>query len=435
VSDGAVPLAHGVGRVFESPIPLYLYLIAAATTVAVSFVIQTMRRPRPDEVTQRLVAGPGAARAMRLVFRVAGLAGLTLTLASGIVVRSEGFTLTTLAFWLGLIVGTMFVSAVIAGAWEAKDPWSTLEEVYRLDDARVKAKLAPWWIAPVGVYALFWLELVSGVGFVDFWLVMILLGYSLVVFTFRSALGGQWSKRDPLSVLFNFAGRVAPFRLTRDGLFAKSPVAGLDPGRPMPLALFASVFVLLASTTFDNFSETVGWGTFLSASGLDELPAKIVDSLALAFSSFVFLIPFIAAIKTAHIWMGRGRSLNYMALSFGWSLIPIGVAYVLAHNAALLFSGVPVLVRSLSDPFEFGWNIFGTANLFEGFIVSPALVWFVEIALIVGGHILGVLAAHRIAVSLAGAHREAVRSEYALTALMCIYTISTLWLLAQPLVA
>jgi hypothetical protein len=132
--------------------------------------------------------------------------------------------------------------------------------------------------------------------------------------------------------------------------------------------------------------------------------------------------------------MGRGRSLTFMALSFGWSLIPIGVAYVLAHNAGLVLTGVPLLVRSLSDPFELGWNVWGTANLFEGFIVSPALVWFVEIALIVTGHILGVLAAHRIAVSLAGTYGEAVRSEYALTALMCIYTISTLWLLAQPLV-
>ncbi len=36
---------------------------------------------------------------------------------------------------------------------------------------------------------------------------------------------------------------------------------------------------------------------------------------------------------------------------------------------------------------------------------------------------------------LAPGHREAVRCEYALTALMSLYTISTLWLLAQPLVA
>jgi hypothetical protein len=51
----------------------------------------------------------------------------------------------------------------------------------------------------------------------------------------------------------------------------------------------------------------------------------------------------------------------------------------------------------------------------------------------VGGHILGVLAAHRIAVS--DSHKIAIRGETVLTSLMYFFTISTLWLLSQPLVA
>jgi hypothetical protein len=54
---------------------------------------------------------------------------------------------------------------------------------------------------------------------------------------------------------------------------------------------------------------------------------------------------------------------------------------------------------------------------------------------IVGGHILGVLAAHRTAYRLGGTHNLAVSGTYALTGLMAVYTISTLWLLSQPLVA
>jgi hypothetical protein len=61
-------------------------------------------------------------------------------------------------------------------------------------------------------------------------------------------------------------------------------------------------------------------------------------------------------------------------------------------------------------------------------------VWFVEIALIVGGHILAVLAAHRTAWRIGGSRVVALRSQYALTALMSLYTVATLWLLAQPLV-
>jgi hypothetical protein len=58
-----------------------------------------------------------------------------------------------------------------------------------------------------------------------------------------------------------------------------------------------------------------------------------------------------------------------------------------------------------------------------------------EIVLIIGGHVLAVLAAHRIAVRVAGSHGAAVRSQIALTILMCFFTITTLVLLGQPLVA
>jgi hypothetical protein len=116
-------------------------------------------------------------------------------------------------------------------------------------------------------------------------------------------------------------------------------------------------------------------------------------------------------------------------------LVPIGTAYVVAHNIPLFITGVPQIIRGLSDPFEKGWNLFGTANAFQGFFASPRVVWFLEIAVIVGGHILGVLAAHRAAVRLGETRRGAVRSQVALTLLMSVFTITTLWLLAQPLVA
>ena len=428
------PLAHGVGQIYQSPIPLILYLVAAAAVVALSFVLSARRSAAPP-TGERLIGGRRPARAIRTGLTVIGVIGLALGLAAGVVDHSEGFTLTTLSFWVGLIVGTMLASAVMSGTWSASDPWDTLERVYRLEDAPVRIRQSPWWVAPIAVYALFWLELVSGVGFIDFWIVMVLLAYSLFVFTFRASLGPQWRERDPLSVLFGFAERIAPLRLSDRGVFLKHPVADLSPGVPMPLALFASVFVLLASTTFDNVSQTVGWGTFLTSTGLVDLSPKIVNSLSLALFAVPFLVPFLMCMWVARSWTGANDSLTNVSLTFGWSLIPIGVAYVLAHNSGLLITGLPILIRSLSDPFGFGWNLLGTAHLFEGFVVSPELVWFVEIALIVTGHILGVLAAHRTAVGIASTHRDAVRSEYALTALMCVYTISTLWLLAQPLVA
>jgi hypothetical protein len=53
----------------------------------------------------------------------------------------------------------------------------------------------------------------------------------------------------------------------------------------------------------------------------------------------------------------------------------------------------------------------------------------------VGGHVLGVATAHRVALALARPGGRVVTGEAVLTVLMCAFTVVTLWLLAQPLVA
>jgi hypothetical protein len=227
---------------------------------------------------------------------------------------------------------------------------------------------------------------------------------------------------------------VAPLKLRADGLYYRGWIRGLDEDRPMPRGLYAALFVLLASTTLDNVRETVGWTDFRSAVGLGNTSDLVVDSVALLAFTLVFLAPFLATVWVSSHFVGTGLRFGEICRRFGWSLIPIGVAYVLAHNAPLVLSGFPLALRGLSDPFDMGWNLLGTAHMLQGYFPSPALVWFLEIIIIVGGHILGVLAAHRSAVRLGRSHRAAVKSQYALTALMSVFTITTLWLLSRPLV-
>jgi len=428
-------LAHGVGQVFDSPIPLYLYLLGAAATVLVSFGVRTIVAEAPAPMSEREVAGPALARAIAVVLRVAGLLGLVLVVVTGVVVGSEGFTVATLGFWVGLFVGVTVLSALLSGAWEAMDPWAYLEEVYRAEGPQRQVRVPPWWLGPITLFALFWFELVSERGFEDWGVLAALLAYTVYAMSVRSQYGEHWRYADPFGILFGFAARTAPFRLRSERIWLKNPLADLDEPGPMPLALYASVFVLLGSTTFDNLSETIGWGEFLTATNLDALPPMLLDSISLLALGVLFWIPFVGSVVLAQRLIAQDRPWSELARWFGWGLVPIGIAYVVAHNIPLLISGAPLLLRELSDPFAQGWNILGTANLFAGFVPSPALIWVIEIAVIVGGHILGVLAAHRTAYRLGGTHSLAVRSTYALTGLMAVYTITTLWLLSQPLVA
>ena len=427
-------LAHGVGRVYESPIPIYLYALGAGLTVLASFALRALAGDRAVEARERPVAGARAARIVAAVLKTTGAVALLLLVASAVTVSESGLTPSPLLFWVGLVIGMTVLSALLGGVWEAADPWATFEGVYRIETPERESIRPPWWTGPALVYALFWFELVSGVGFDAAGVLGAVLVYSLLTFTFRHRIGAGWSLVDPLSILFGFASMTSSLYLRKDGIYYRG-LGGLDRREAMPLALFASVFVLLASTTLDNIRETVGWSSFLGATRLDALPRMLLDSLALGVFTLLFLAPFLAAIALSGPGIVRERGVVGAARSLGWSLVPIGVAYVLAHNAPLVISGVPQLLRSLADPFGLGWNLLGLGGLWESFAASPQFVWYLEIALIVGGHVLGVLAAHRAAVRLAGDHSGAVRSQYALTILMSVYTIATLWLLAQPLVA
>ncbi|MGH2755505.1 MAG: hypothetical protein ACRDLB_13890 [Actinomycetota bacterium] len=429
-----VILGHGVGRVYELPIPLWAYLGGAAATVLASFLVRAFSRTTRPIPNERRIAGAGVGRGVVLFLRALALVLLTLAIVAGLVLREEGNTAATLIFWVAFIIGVTALSAIVAGVWAAANPWATIERFYRIGDTDVTPRTPPAWLGPVLVYALFWFELASGADRDPFWVVAALIGYSLYSFTCRAAFGPRWDLADPLAILFGFAERSAPLRLGEDGVFYKGPLRGLEQTEPMPVGLYASVFVLLGATTFDNLSETVGWGNFLMSTGLDGLPTLLRDTVALAVLALPFLVTFMAAVWIAHRWIDRSKPLMHMARYLGWSLIPIGVAYVLAHNTPLLITGVPELVRALSDPFDRGWNLIGTSDAFLGFAASPKLVWFLEIAFIVIGHIVAVMAAHRAAVRLSASHEAAVNSQYALTVLMSGYTITTLWLLAQPLV-
>ncbi|HYI46264.1 MAG TPA: hypothetical protein VE174_12475 [Actinomycetota bacterium] len=418
-------LAHGVGSVYELPLPLPLYLGGAAGTVLLSFALRAFADRRPVLTEPRVLIGKGGADVLLEVLRTGALVCFILTFVFGILDPERGFTVAPLLFWVGLLIGTTTIQAICRGVWGRVDPWATLQDLLQLDARRAR-KAPPWWLGPLSIYALFWFELVSGKGFDPIAIITVLLGYTLYVLSFKNTFGDAWEEADPLSILFGFAGRSAPLAVTDDGIAYKGFLADLDDESPMSLALFASVFVLLGSTTLDNVRETIQWGDFLIGSGLDAIPTVVMDSVMLLLFSLPFFLPFCATMWLAGRW-SPGSSVMSLARRFGWSLIPIGVAYLLAHNIPLLIVGLPQIVIQIAG--RFGLDLFG------GYVPSPKLVWFLEIAIIVGGHVIGVLAAHRTAMRISGSHSAAVKSHSALTGLMSLFTIVTLWLLSLPVVS
>jgi hypothetical protein len=132
---------------------------------------------------------------------------------------------------------------------------------------------------------------------------------------------------------------------------------------------------------------------------------------------------------------GYRLPLGIMARAFVFSLIPIALAYHLAHYLSFLLIQGQLIIPLGSDPFGSGWNLFGTADYEINIaIVNAKFAWFTSIVAIVVGHITAVYLAHAIALRTLKERKPALESQYPMLFLMVGYTMVSLWILAQPIV-
>ena len=122
----------------------------------------------------------------------------------------------------------------------------------------------------------------------------------------------------------------------------------------------------------------------------------------------------------------------------GAGLLPIAVGYLIAHYLTyLLIDGQRILI-AISDPLQRGWDVFGTAfTVPSGDWLPPGLVWTVQLAAVVGGHMLGAWGGHVVAAveaprELAG--RPLTLRQVPLAVVMVALTTLTLWSLGQAIV-
>ena len=124
-----------------------------------------------------------------------------------------------------------------------------------------------------------------------------------------------------------------------------------------------------------------------------------------------------------------------IASLFIFTLVPIAVAYHLAHYLSFLLMAIQYLIPLASDPLGLGWDLFDTARyIIKIGVVDARTVWYVSVTAIVIGHIAAVCLAHAMALRVFKDNQAALRSQYPMLALMVAYTMVSLWIIAQPIV-
>ena len=124
--------------------------------------------------------------------------------------------------------------------------------------------------------------------------------------------------------------------------------------------------------------------------------------------------------------------------AIGAGLLPIALGYLIAHYLTYLLIDGQWIVAAIGDPFQQGWNLFGLAFFTpSGTWLPPGLVWTVQLAAVVGGHMLGAWGGHVVAVAEAPTGMAPLalrRRQIPLAIVMVGLTTLTLWSLGQAIV-
>jgi len=425
----ATVAAHSVNATYESRLPLAVYVVGAAVTVALSFAFVIVRdvRAAPPDLT---VDGHLPPAWVRIPLRVVGLVGWAWIIGQGIAGGSSDGDVAPLFLWIYGWVGLAIVSAAIGPVWQFLDPFSTIHDIGAavLRALRIRGWAAAdypvgigRWPATVGFAFFVWIELVAQAG--SSLLFIAVVGYTALTVAMMAQFGrDEWrAQGETFTVWFRTLGRLARWRLVDEDGRVHTRTFGsglLEPGWSAADVTLVSFGV--ASIIFDGLSQTT---PFFDLFGAPDLIERTV--LLAAFLGIVVLLAFAVA-----------RTVGLGAIGAG--LLPIAVGYLIAHYLTYLLIDGQRIVIALSDPFNKGWNLVGTAFFTPtGDWLPPGLVWTVQLAAVVGGHMLGAWGGHVVAAADAppGISASALRRrQIPLAVVMISLTTLTLWSLGQAII-
>lgn len=384
----------------------------------------------------RVVAGALSAGLLGVVF-VAALIGEP---SSG---RNIAPTFVYVTFWLGLVP----VQVLLGNVWSVLNPWLAVANAV----AWVWRKLGQEWTPPlafperlgvwpaaVALLSFAALELAYAEPASPRALALAIALYSYAMWFGMAAYGRRtWDEHgNGFTVYFGVLARIAPFG-ERDGrLVLRAPFAGLAGAERTP-GMLAFVAVMLGSVGFDGLSRAPFWQNLradVEAPYIIDAPrtAELL-STGLALAGVLGCVLLVALAFRAATWIAERivRSERPLAVEFVQSLVPIALVYAVAHYFTLLVIQGQYAWPLASDPFGFGWDLFGTFDYAPSIApFSPNTVWYVQVGALVAGHVAGLAVAHDRAVSILP-ERDALRSQYAMLALMVLYTVGGLWLLSR----
>src|SRR5919206_792187 len=346
--------AHGIGGASDLPIPGWLFAWGATAVLILSFVALGVLWPKPRLESMGRRPAFTLPRVVEPAAAVVGLALTALVVVSALFGTTD--TATNLAptfVWGAFWVSVPLATVVLGDFYTALDPWRTIARASGAAWSalgRAPRAVRPYptrlgrWPAALGLALIGWMELV--------WLRrddpralgVVILAYGAIQLAGMARYGiVAWRRNaDPFAVYTHVLSHASPVVVEGRRVSLRAPLSGL-PALAPAAGTVAVLVALIGTTSFDGLSRGTLWtklsphlgdaaGSLGLSTGLsNEVAGTIGLAIALAIVASVYRVG-VAGMQR----MSRGSEGALLGARFAHTLVPIAVAYVVAHYFSLV---------------------------------------------------------------------------------------------------
>ena len=187
--------------------------------------------------------------------------------------------------------------------------------------------------------------------------------------------------------------------------------------RSSPPVLGTAVLMLawIASTAFDGFTYRSFWQDVLGTS--TGWARTLLNTVGLLWVTAIVAGGFLAVVRVAERGQREEDRDRRLLEPLGRALVPLAVGWFLGHDLTFLLSEGQNAYALASDPLGRGWDLFGTfGHTVDYSIATQSWVVWVQLALIVTGHVASLVLLHELAMERLSP-RSAMRTTWAMAVL------------------
>ena len=403
-------LNHGVVNVGDLPIPFDIVLNSSALVVLITFVYlkvswkESIITPRQEVFNDK----------QNFIGKLFGIIILFLLVAPGIFGdESSKTSVAPLILWVFLWIGVPVLGLLFGDIYSKFNPLN----LFSLKSDKPESV----YFACILFIGLTWCELVWRRPGNPLNIAIVLITLFICVNLLRYFLKKSLIEVDPLLLLHYLYSKLKLFnsrpyfRSLLDNIGNLAKLRGIE----------YFVLLMIGTVTYDGLRETTFWynqfGSRTDDMGFSTMMFLIMNLGTILFYRFACFF----AIKVG----GSDLELNHVSNLFGHTMLPIAFAYHVTHYLTLLLFESQTFFYRFNDPIGIGMNILNVEEPTINYFIEPLVIWGIQVAVTLLGHMLSVVLAHDLAVKLFG-HQQSDKTQYIFLFITVALTLQALFVLS-----